>query len=151
MSEEKSNNIKATVIRRSDGEPVAHVESQEPADLQRYETDEFTLLEGHIDPETHVVNMATMRRNKRSGRRPIPLPVLLNAARRKRDMLLKETEWTILRDSPLTEPNQLEWLDYRNQLHLLLAESPDPLAIIWPTQPAQLFPSISEAKTRKFT
>jgi hypothetical protein len=145
-----SSNIKATVIRRSDGEPVAHVNAQDPADLQRYETDEFTLFDGIVDPETHIVNMTTMRKNKRIGKRPVPIEAVKNMAKRRRDTLLKESEWTVLRDSPLTEANQLNWLEYRHNLHLLFAEDPDPLAVVWPEQPPMSFPPISEARARKF-
>lgn len=47
---------------------------------------------------------------------------------------LKDTEWTNLPDSPLSETKQEEWAVYRNELKTLLETNND--IIIWPVKPA---------------
>lgn len=47
---------------------------------------------------------------------------------------LKDTEWTNLPDSPLSQTKQEEWAVYRNELKTLLKTIND--TIVWPAKPA---------------
>lgn len=47
---------------------------------------------------------------------------------------LKDTEWTNLPDSPLSQTKQEEWAVYRNELKTLLETNND--TIVWPVKPA---------------
>ena len=50
-----------------------------------------------------------------------------------RNVLLAESDWTQLPDSPLTDAKKTEWATYRQALRDLPASTDDP--IVWPTQP----------------
>lgn len=42
--------------------------------------------------------------------------LILESIRRRRNTLLKDSDWTQLPDSPLTEQQKLAWQQYRQQL-----------------------------------
>ena len=54
--------------------------------------------------------------------------------RDKRDSLLTETDWTQVGDCPLKD--NVDWLNYRQQLRDLPDVVTDPNNVIWPTKPA---------------
>jgi hypothetical protein len=54
--------------------------------------------------------------------------------RNKRNELLKESDWTQLPDSPLTNQKQTEWQVYRQSLRDITSQ-PSPFSIVWPTSP----------------
>ena len=54
--------------------------------------------------------------------------------RSKRNMLLQESDWTQIPDSPLPEGKKLEWQGYRLNLRNI-TNQPDPKNIIWPVKP----------------
>lgn len=54
--------------------------------------------------------------------------------RSRRNMLLLESDWTQLSDSPLTNQKQTEWQIYRQSLRDITNQS-DPFSISWPTEP----------------
>ena len=57
--------------------------------------------------------------------------------RAKRDMLLKESDWTQLPDAVLPGTSTLtDWQTYRQQLRDIPQTYTDPATVIWPTQPA---------------
>lgn len=58
----------------------------------------------------------------------------MNGVRSTRGLLLKESDWTQMPDSPLTETKKQEWAAYRQQLRDLPA-TVDLLNIIYPTKP----------------
>lgn len=60
---------------------------------------------------------------------------LWSDARQKRDLLLAASDWTQLADAPLTLAKKAEWTAYRQALRNL-TNQPDPLAIVWPKEPA---------------
>lgn len=51
-----------------------------------------------------------------------------------RDQYLKETDWMMLIDSPLSESKKQEWITYR-QLLRDITNQEDPFNITWPTKP----------------
>lgn len=53
--------------------------------------------------------------------------------RNQRNILLKETDWTDLPNTPLT--NKQDWLNYRQALRDLPQAYPDPSQVIWPQKP----------------
>lgn len=55
--------------------------------------------------------------------------------RQQRDYLLKESDWTILPDSPLTGQQKAQWTAYRQSLRNLPQTQSDPFNIVWPTKP----------------
>lgn len=54
--------------------------------------------------------------------------------RSRRDIELKESDWTQLPDSPLSSDKKNEWRVYRQELRDITNQS-DPKDIIWPTKP----------------
>jgi hypothetical protein len=54
--------------------------------------------------------------------------------RNQRNLLLSESDWTQLPDSPLTPEKKTEWSSYRQQLRDVTSQL-DPNNIIWPTKP----------------
>jgi hypothetical protein len=54
--------------------------------------------------------------------------------RNQRNLILSESDWTQLPDSPLTPEKKTEWSSYRQQLRDVTSQS-DPNNIIWPTKP----------------
>lgn len=53
--------------------------------------------------------------------------------RSKRDRLLKESDWTVLSDTPT---NTAAWKTYRQALRDLPSTTNDPHQVVWPTPPA---------------
>ena len=53
--------------------------------------------------------------------------------RSKRDRLLKESDWTVLADTPASTA---AWKTYRQALRDLPASTSDPLNVVWPTPPS---------------
>jgi len=56
-------------------------------------------------------------------------------ARKVRDKLLSETDWTQVVDSPLTESVKLQWASYRQELRDIPEQAGFPLVIEWPLEP----------------
>ena len=59
--------------------------------------------------------------------------------RRRRDLLLKESDWTQGPDSPLASGKKTEWATYRQALRNLMAsynDSTAPEDVTWPTEPS---------------
>lgn len=143
-----SDNIKATVARRSDGEIRTVVNAQDPADLQRYEDDEHFIVEGEYDRAEYVINPATRRPNKRKKPLEVRQDVLRNQVRRRRDHLLDSSVWTTGPESPLTEACQAEWRAYRRALHALTKDVEDFSTVEFPPVPAMEFVTEEELKER---
>lgn len=55
--------------------------------------------------------------------------------RAKRYVLLSESDWTVMPDSPLTTDKKAEWATYRQALRDIPAQSGFPNDITWPTAP----------------
>lgn len=55
--------------------------------------------------------------------------------RNKRNTLLRESDWTQMPDSPLTNEKKTEWLTYRNNLRSLPQTFSNPDEVIWPNVP----------------
>jgi hypothetical protein len=54
--------------------------------------------------------------------------------RKKRDELLKETDWVGLKDVTLN--NEIAWLNYRQALRNIPQSFPTPETVVWPVKPA---------------
>jgi len=54
--------------------------------------------------------------------------------RNQRNILLLESDWTQLSDSPLSDEKKVEWQTYRQELRDITSQQ-DPFNIIWPTKP----------------
>ena len=59
---------------------------------------------------------------------PETLPIIRN----ERDGLLRESDWTQVTDSPLSDSKKAEWATYRQALRDLPSTDP----IVWPTEPS---------------
>lgn len=55
--------------------------------------------------------------------------------KKKRDLLLYESDWTQIPNNPLTPEKQEEWAVYRQQLRDITQQPGYPFNVIWPTQP----------------
>ena len=60
----------------------------------------------------------------------------IGALRHYRDTLLRESDWTQLTDSPLTDSKKTEWKTYRQSLRDLPATESDPENATFPTKPS---------------
>jgi len=59
--------------------------------------------------------------------------------RTKRNIFLKDCDWTVGVDSPLSDSKKAEWQTYRQQLRDLMdtyADETDQNNVVWPTPPA---------------
>lgn len=55
-------------------------------------------------------------------------------ARKRRDTLLRDSDWTQLPDVPMTVERRQQWEAYRQALRDITDQA-DPAAIVWPTPP----------------
>lgn len=69
-------------------------------------------------------------------RAPLTWPEQWEAIRRRRDTLLRDSDWTQTIDSPLADADRSTWATYRQALRDLPATTTDPTAIVWPVAPA---------------
>ena len=73
------------------------------------------------------------------------MPSCMEILRGRRTTLLKDSDWTLMPDSPLSDEKKKEWETYRQALRDLPANNPDPQRedgdntklpdITWPTKP----------------
>ena len=63
---------------------------------------------------------------------PDPVPTW-DTVRAKRNVLLTESDWTDLPNTPLS--NKQEWLDYRQALRDIPSTFTNPEDVVWPTKP----------------
>ena len=56
--------------------------------------------------------------------------------RRKRDMLIAKSDWTVATDTPLSDSVKAKWVTYRKALRDLPASESDPDDITWPDAPS---------------
>jgi hypothetical protein len=59
---------------------------------------------------------------------------LWKSVRTKRNILLQESDWTQIPDSPLSDGKKLEWQSYRLNLRNITNQQ-DPKNIVWPIKP----------------
>jgi len=74
------------------------------------------------------------------------MSIEMNKLREQRNILLLESDWTVMTDSPLSNSKQAEWKTYRQALRditktaspKLLEELPvlDPSSVTFPTKPS---------------
>lgn len=55
--------------------------------------------------------------------------------RQKRNLLLTESDWTQLDDTPLSNAKKLEWATYRQALRDITNQAGFPWDVSWPDQP----------------
>lgn len=60
----------------------------------------------------------------------------LERLRRKRNQLLKASDWTQVPDSALSNSKKTEWATYRTSLRNLPANTSDPANPTWPNEPS---------------
>lgn len=60
----------------------------------------------------------------------------MQSLRSQRDVLLAQSDWTQMPDSPLTDTKKQEWATYRQQLRDLPENITDPSNPTWPTKPS---------------
>jgi hypothetical protein len=57
--------------------------------------------------------------------------------RAKRNQLLRETDWTVLPDSPLLEADKQDWMEYRQELRDFPSNPDFPFTEEWPEDPIE--------------
>lgn len=65
-----------------------------------------------------------------------PPPLTEQKIRQQRYVLLTQSDWTQVVDSPLSEEKRLEWAAYRTALRDIPEQEGFPETVIWPTVPA---------------
>jgi len=87
------------------------------------------IIEGSFQPnEYKVINGEAVIRNDN----------VLEILRLKRDALLKESDWTLMPDSPLSDAKKTEWATYRQSLRDLPSNNNDITSIddvVFPSKP----------------
>tara|TARA_R100001163_G_C5063154_1_gene200388 strand:- start:786 stop:1007 length:222 start_codon:yes stop_codon:yes gene_type:complete len=69
---------------------------------------------------------------------PPPPFNFLQDLRNTRDIFLKESDWTQVPDSPLSDSKKAEWATYRQTLRDMpgtYSSETDPLKVVWPDKP----------------
>lgn len=72
---------------------------------------------------------------------PAPLPddqnpdIVGAKVREQRNVLLTESDWTQLDDSPVTNDKKLEWASYRQELRNIPDQEGFPFQVVWPSKP----------------
>lgn len=88
-----------------------------------------SIIEGHYDRATQkIVDGAAVSYT----------PDFWPRVRRKRNLLLTESDWTQVADSPLTDSKKAEWATYRQALRDVPATNSsvtDIDSVVWPTKP----------------
>jgi hypothetical protein len=67
-----------------------------------------------------------------------PIPFSADSLRGQRESLLKNSDWTVMPDSPLSDSKKTEWTTYRQALRDItngVSTEAEALAVTWPTQP----------------
>lgn len=70
---------------------------------------------------------------------PLPAPTteqLAEMARARRDFLLEETDWIVIRAAELGQPVPQDWLGYRAALRNVPEQAEFPTDITWPVKPS---------------
>jgi hypothetical protein len=67
---------------------------------------------------------------------PPPSGPSWDAIRMQRDQRLRQSDWTMLPDAPLSEVQRSAWATYRTALRDVPQENSDPAGIVWPDAPA---------------
>lgn len=65
----------------------------------------------------------------------VSLELRWDAVRYKRNILLNNSDWTQLLDSPLSSEAKIAWTTYRQQLREIPQQEVEPENVVWPTQP----------------
>jgi hypothetical protein len=94
-------------------------------------------IDGAYDSTKYKVNLATMQVEE-IAEAPKPL---LHELRNARNEMLDNFRWTVMPDSPLTEGNKAEWLQWLKDLQGILvgitSETTD--TVVWPTKPSYVY------------
>ena len=67
---------------------------------------------------------------------PDPAEALAAEVREQRDQLLKDSDWTQMPDSPLSESEKEAWKEYRQELRDVPQQEGFPENVTWPDAPA---------------
>lgn len=62
-------------------------------------------------------------------------PLQLHDIQARRNQLLDSYRWTVMPDSPLTQQNQAQWLQWLKSLQSILVNFPNGENLIWPEKP----------------
>ena len=117
-------------------EPYAPVygtaEPQYNSDTQRLEQIAPVQKDGRWEQAWSVVELTDQEKQERQQ---IKYTNASHMVRSDRDALLKETDWTQLDDTPITNAKKLEWATYRQALRDVPAQTGFPWDITWPEKP----------------
>lgn len=101
-----------------DPENEFEIEIECPEDLNAYKIIDGTLVE-----KTDAEKLEDIQH------------LLVPMLKSERDLLLSQSDWTQMPDSPLTDAKKQEWATYRQALRDLPENTTDPANPTWPTQP----------------
>ena len=65
---------------------------------------------------------------------PVPPPTW-ESIRSLRNMMLAESDWTVLSDVPMADALKTAWINYRQQLRDITTTFTNPQDVVWPTPP----------------
>lgn len=111
-----------------------HIEAQPSfdADTHRLEKAGPALNNDRWEQTWNVIELTEQEKQVRQQARASTAG---RAARSRRDALLKETDWTQLDDTPISNAKKLGWATYRQALRDVPSQPGFPLEVTWPEQP----------------
>ena len=65
----------------------------------------------------------------------LPLNLASDNVRRRRDQLLSDTDWMVVKATELAQPVPANWLVYRQALRDVSSQAGFPYSVIWPVKP----------------
>ena len=100
-----------------------HIDSDHDFIVGSYKPNEYRIVDGAAQSYTPPYVSGTNTGN----------------VRRRRNVLLEESDWTQAADSPLTDSKKAEWATYRQAVRDFMASYSDSTAledVTWPTEPS---------------
>ena len=124
--------MKVTVYDRRSGAITRCVQLFDRADAPLQVREGESWLEGHSDPNYHVVSEGKIVSKSPDDIEDFEVAQAWVSLRVERDARLKSSDWTQVPDAPVDQP---AWATYRQELRNLPQNTDDPRQVVWPTPP----------------
>jgi len=112
-----------------------HDEAARPADAVGVSDEEHAALFA-AQSEGKCITPGADGRPVATDPAPLDAEAAMQALRRQRDRLLRDSDYTQIPDFPISDEDRGAWAAYRQQLRDLPETIPDPATVAWPQPPA---------------
>ena len=122
---------KSIAVKTIEEEPESLEAGQHVVELE----EEPTVVRFIEDADGNIVPMTEEQRDAEIAE--MAIPAAANANRMQRNMLLEQSDWTQMADTPLSDDDKASWASYRTSLRDLPTNSAWPMleASDWPVAP----------------